>query len=101
MIVLLLEECFNVYFKDVDHKGMDVKPDVHIVRVFYRLGLITEPDSTKALQAARKFNPEYPGALDAPTWVIGRKWCIPVGPRCKDCPLGNLCSKNIDEENLF
>jgi len=100
MIVLLLEKCFKVHFKDVDHKSMDVKPDVHIVRVFYRLGLIKNPNPTEAVEAARRFNPEYPGALDAPTWVVGRKWCISVLPRCEECPLENVCPKNMDEKNL-
>jgi len=96
MIVLLLERCFGVRFTDVDHKNMDVKPDVHIVRVFQRLGFISEPDETEALMAARRLNPEYPGALDPPTWVIGKKYCTPGSPKCHACPLKMACPKNIN-----
>lgn len=95
MIVLLLEKCFKIHFTDLDHRTMDVKPDVHIVRVFHRLGFISVPDKTKALIAARNLNPEYPGALDAPTWVIGKKWCTSFGPQCSACPLNGICPKHM------
>ncbi|MDH5439888.1 MAG: hypothetical protein OEZ48_14200 [Candidatus Bathyarchaeota archaeon] len=95
MIVLLLEKCFRIYFTDVDHRNMNVKPDVHIVRVFRRLGFISEATETEALRAARRLNPEYPGALDAPTWVIGKRWCAFL-PQCQKCPLSNVCPKIVD-----
>jgi endonuclease-3 len=82
MIVLLLEKCFKIHFTDLDHKTMDVKPDVHVVRVFQRMGFISISDSAEALEAARRLNPEYPGALDAPAWTIGKKWCSPFEPQC-------------------
>jgi len=93
MIVLLLERCFGVHFTDLDHKRMDVKPDVHIVRVFHRLGFISVLNETEALKAARRLNTEYPGALDPPTWIIGKKWCTPIHPRCNGCPLKTVCPK--------
>jgi endonuclease III len=95
MIVLLLEEWFKVQFDDLDHRNMDVKSDVHVIRVFYRLGLTSKPDSNAALSAARRLNPSYPGALDAPTWTIGRKWCTAFNPNCNMCPLADYCPKNI------
>lgn len=96
MIVLLLEQWFKVQFDDVDHRNMDVKSDVHVIRVFHRLGLISKPDSQAALMAARKLNPAYPGALDAPTWTIGRNWCTAFNPKCTQCPLESCCPKNIE-----
>ena len=101
MIILLLERCFKVHFNDIDHRYMDVKPDVHIIRVFYRLGFISEPNTKEALEAAQRFNPEYPGALDAPAWVIGRKWCTPFAPECQSCPLDEVCPKNIDQNLIL
>lgn len=96
MILLLLERWFGVHFNDIDHRNMDVKPDTHIVRVFHRLGFISEPDSDSAVKAARRLNPEYPGALDSPTWMIGRKWCTAFAPHCKDCPMNKVCYKIVD-----
>jgi endonuclease-3 len=94
MIVLLLEKCFKIHFTDLDHRTMDVKPDVHIVRVFQRLGFINVSDSAEALEAARRLNPEYPGALDAPTWIIGKRWCSPFAPKCSVYAVRTVCPTN-------
>lgn len=93
MIVLLLEKCFRIHFNDLDHRSMDVKTDVHVVRVFQRLGFIDSPDSEEALKAARKLHPDYPGALDAPTWIIGKKWCNQFYPQCSACIMKTACPK--------
>ena len=99
MIVLLLEQWFKVQFNDVDHQDMDVKPDVHVIRVFFRLGFISKADSQTALNAARRLSPDYPGALDAPTWTIGRNWCSAYNPNCMDCPMGTSCPKILNEQS--
>ena len=95
MIVLLLERWYGVYFNDIDHRNMDVKPDVHIIRVFNRLGFITEYKPDAALRIARELNPEYPGALDTPAWKIGRTWCTAFAPDCDQCPMNKVCPKII------
>jgi len=95
MIVLLLERCFGVCFSDIDHRNMDVKPDVNIVRVFYKLGFISEENEKEALRAAQILSPDYPGALDPPTWIIGKKWCTQTNPRCHSCPLNEVCPRRI------
>ena len=100
MIVLLLERCFGIHFNDLDHRNMNVKPDIHIIRVFGRLGFISQPNEKEVLEAARKFSPEYPGAIDAPVWVIGRKWCTADTPQCIHCPVNEVCPKNITFNNL-
>lgn len=93
MIILLLERWFKVYFDDIDHRIMDVKPDVHIIRVFMRLGFISEATSAAALNAARRLNPGFPGALDSPAWYIGRNWCTASMPKCNQCPMKEVCPK--------
>ena len=91
MIVLLLERCLSVQFAGTDHRMMDVKPDVHVRRVFRRLGFTHGDSEEEALEAARRLNPDFPGALDPPTWLVGKQWCREVYPLCETCPLGNLC----------
>ena len=95
MAVLLLERCFGIQFNDIDHRNMDVKPDIHVIRVFGRLGFISQLNEKEALNAARELNPEYPGALDTPIWIIGRKWCTADVPQCTYCPVNEVCSKII------
>ena len=74
---------------------IDVKPDVHLVRVFRRLGLIDDYSDNQAVVAARRLNPEYPGALDWPAWRIGQDWCHAVEPQCARCPLTEVCAKRV------
>ena len=95
MIILLLERWFKIYFDDMDHRNMDVKPDIHIIKVFQRLGFISEPTSIAALNAARRLNPEFPGALDSPAWYIGRNWCTAFSYKCNQCPVDEVCPKNV------
>jgi uncharacterized HhH-GPD family protein len=66
--------------------------DVHVRRVFLRAGL-AESDSPEAIEAAAAWAcAEDPGSLDLPTWTIGRQWCRPTAPRCKECPIGATCA---------
>ena len=49
-------------------RQIDVKPDVHLLRVFRRVGLIDDDSANQAIRAARRLNPEFPGELDWPAW---------------------------------
>lgn len=93
MVVLLLERCFDIHFADMGHREINVKPDTHVVRVFHRLGFISEPTCEGTLESAKDLNLEFPGALDSATWIIGKRWCDPTSPNCKDCPMEDLCPK--------
>jgi endonuclease III len=73
---------------------LDVKPDVHVRRVFLRTGLIPHGASIEAvLQSARQVAPDFPASLDAPAWEIGRNWCRPQRPKCPECPLDEVCPR--------
>ena len=74
---------------------IDVKPDVHVMRVFKRTGLIGSEGEREAVGAAREHNPNFPGELDWPAWDIGNNWCRPTHPRCHDCPITMVCPKHI------
>jgi endonuclease III len=93
MAVLLIEKAYHIQFSDLDRKGMDIKPDVHTMRVLYRLGAAEEISEGAAVNAARKLNPDFPGEIDGPLWTIGREWCFAQNPACSDCPMGEVCRK--------
>ena len=76
-------------------RQIDVKPDTHLIRVFRRLGFIESDSEKEAVSAARRLNPEFPGALDWPAWRIGNLWCRPTAPDCARCPLTKDCPKQI------
>lgn len=75
---------------------IDIKPDVQLMRVFRRIGLIKLNDTEKdAITIAKLYNPTFPGELDAPSWEIGREWCRPTSPKCQECPIVEACPRLI------
>lgn len=91
MALILLQRCRGVRFPDWN--TMDVKPDVHVQRVLYRLGVSNVLDEKAAVAAAKKLNPDYPGAIDSPLWIIGRRWCRASNPDCVSCWVNDVCPK--------
>jgi len=91
MATNILVRDFGIEVKD--RRGIDVSYDIHIRRVFLRTGLVDRDDRDLMVQTARKLNPDYPGALDLPCWQIGRTWCHPKNPDCKNCYLNEYCPK--------
>lgn len=79
----------------VDRNCIDISPDRHVRRVFYRLGLISdENNDNELLYCARGLNPEYPGVFDSPAWNLGEKICRARGlPKCEECYLNPYCPK--------
>lgn len=79
-----------------DHFCIDISPDVHVKRVFRRIGFISKNASNEEIiYSARELNPEYPGIFDLSCWEIGRNWCKPKEPKCQNCYLNDFCDKNV------
>lgn len=75
-----------------DYRSIDVSPDVHVRRTFYRLGLTpTEDNPETTIFKARELSPEFPGIIGMACWEIGKTWCRPRNPKCTSCPLNRLC----------
>lgn len=74
---------------------IDVKPDVHVLRVFRRTGLTNSDSEKEAINAARRLNPGFPGALDWPAWRVGQLWCHAAQPVCAPCWLTEVCPRRI------
>ena len=92
MAANILARQFKVELKD--KSSIDVSPDIHIMRIFYRSGLISsEKAKEEAIHMARALYPEYPGIVDYPCWYIGRTFCHPHNPNCTECPLSVFCKK--------
>jgi endonuclease III len=90
MAANILARDFKVPLRD--YYSIDISPDVHIRRVFGRLGLVSENASNEELiYKARALYPEFPGLMDLPSWEIGRKWCKPKRPACGDCYMREFC----------
>ncbi len=75
-----------------DYFSIDISADVHIKRVFARLGFCgSDPSVEQVIYRARSLYPEFPGMMDLPCWEIGRTWCKPQNPKCEDCYMREVC----------
>lgn len=90
MAVNILAREFKVPFSD--YGCIDISADVHIRRVFFRLGFCEqEPSVEQAIHRARELYPEFPGLIDFPCWEIGKNWCRARDPLCEQCYMKDLC----------
>lgn len=94
MAANILARQFKIEFSD--YYSIDISPDVHINRVMRRMGFVPQnADNTMIIYKARELNPEFPGIIDFSCWEIGRKYCRPTNPDCKNCIVKDECEKNI------
>jgi endonuclease III len=90
MAVNLLARIFKIPF--ADYFSIDISPDVHVRRVFSRLGFVPPDASIEQITyKARALHPAFPGIMDSPSWEIGRQWCNPQSPKCNGCYMNDLC----------
>lgn len=94
MTIRILHDDWEAFTRPDQEREIDVKPDVHVKRVFKRTGLTRTEDENETVTAARELNPDFPGELDWPAWEIGMKWCRPTNPLCSNCPLSAVCPKH-------
>lgn len=66
---------------------MQVKPDIHVCRVFYRTGIADNQSERAALTAAKEYAPDFPMSLDSAGYTIGTEYCYKNDPDCEDCLL--------------
>ncbi|KPU46126.1 hypothetical protein OXPF_02360 [Oxobacter pfennigii] len=97
----ILHTHYGIEFSD--YSFIDVAPDVHVLKVFQRLGLTPYvPDGEIAriytIAKARELNPEFPGLVNSLCWEVGREYCSPQNPRCQSCPFSEFCMKDIVSE---
>lgn len=90
MTANILVRQFDVPMSDT--YSIDISPDVHVKRIFVRLGYLQEkPSDLQVMYKAREINPEYPGIIDHTCWTIGREYCHKKNPECNSCPLNIEC----------
>jgi len=104
MATNILVRDLGVKVKDDDWSGIDVSYDQqagHVGRVFLRAGLVEVDKKEVVIEAARRLNPKWPGALDLPAWLIGREWCHKNNPSCHNCPIYSVCPGRENKEIAF
>jgi endonuclease III len=91
MAVNLLHRYLGVKFRFEELCHIDVKPDVHVERVFQRTGLMDR--AGRSVEIARRLKSSHPAALDLGSWEIGRRWCYAISPDHDRCPLSAICPR--------
>lgn len=99
MIPNILYRYFGIEFSDYSY--IDIAPDVHIKRVFHRVGLVpylkdSEIERIYTVCRARDISPEFPGLMDGLCWEVGRNYCQANNPKCTSCPFDYFCEKKFD-----
>jgi endonuclease III len=86
----ILARDFKIPFED--YFSIDISADVHVRRVFSRLGLCKENATVEqVIYKARALYPQFPGIMDWPCWEIGRNWCKSGSPECDECYMKEIC----------
>jgi endonuclease-3 len=94
MAANILARQFRIPF--LDYFSIDISPDVHIIRVMKRMGLVnSEASNEMIIYKARELNPTFPGIIDFSCWEIGKNWCRPTNPDCENCLIGTECKKSF------
>lgn len=90
MAANILAREFKIPFSD--YFSIDISADVHVRRVFIRLGLC-KADATveQVIYKARSLFPEFPGLMDFPCWEIGKNWCTAREVNCSKCYMNDVC----------
>ena len=91
---LLLVRDFGVILENL--YCIDIAYDVHIRRIFLRMGLTDKDNIKDVTSSARKICNEFPGSLTLPFWVAGREYCRPTNPKCEECYLSQFCMKKTE-----
>lgn len=98
MAANILARQFKIRFSD--YYSIDISPDVHVLRVLRRTGLVASDASIDSIiYKSRELNPEFPGIIDYSCWEIGRKWCRPTNPSCDDCIIKIDCLKKMKDDH--
>jgi endonuclease III len=87
--------------------GLDVKPDVHVCTVLFRLlygskkVIVNAKMRKETIEITRRMYPKLPWKLDAPLYSIGLDPCTAKSPACSECPLTDVCAchHGIDLKN--
>ena len=72
---------------------MSVKPDVHLQRVLFRLGICESKTPSSVIGNTEKLDLRSPADFDWAVWMIGHSYCHASNPNCEVCPLDAVCKK--------
>ena len=87
----------NVIMLEAFHNPQGIAVDTHAKRISNRIGFSNQSDPLKIEQDLIKLFPKkyFYDVNHLLVWH-GRNVCIARNPKCENCPINNLCNKNIN-----
>jgi endonuclease III len=95
MTQFLLVREYGVAGGVASKRYLSVKPDVHVQRVCYRLGLVENISACAVAQWAGNAGLESPADFDAAIWEVGHSYCHEKNAKCDACPLLSVCIQKV------
>lgn len=99
MAVNILRRDYKIPISDLS--SIDISADVHLKRIFKRMGFIKNENKESAIIQARKMNPEFPGIFDYVIWNHGVEVCKKIILYVENVDLIAFVSKIYKELNFL
>ena len=93
MAQFILVRSYGVGGGEKNKARMRVKPDVHVRRVAYRIGLTTQMRPKPVADEIEALGLDSPADFDWAVLDIGRNFCKRTLPLCGECPIVPTCQK--------
>lgn len=87
---ILVRDCGMAGGED-SKRYMRVKPDRHVCRVTYRLGLVSNTRPKSVAAEIDQLGLQSQADFDLVVFRVGQNWCKPSSPNCVECPLTGVC----------
>ena len=93
MAQFTLVRSYGVAGGRASRKFMSVKPDVHLQRVLFRVGICNRETPSSVVADTDALDLRSPADFDWAVWRIGQLYCHSSYPECCDCPLKEVCDR--------
>ena len=94
MAQFILVRSYGIAGGKESKKYMSVKPDIHLQRVLFRLGIAERQTAASVASGADRLKLSSPADFDWAVWDIGRSYCHSNAPDCSNCPLDEVCESH-------
>lgn len=75
---------------------LKAKPDIHVSKVLYRMGLSDDETPKSAVKCIEAANVSSQADLDGVLFNVGREFCLKNEPLCSECVLKACCKKILN-----
>lgn len=93
MAQFILVRDFGMAGGELSKPHMRVKPDRHVCRVSYRLGLVSNTKPKAVAKEIDQLGLPSQADFDLVVFRVGQTWCKLSSPNCVECPLVAACQK--------